>query len=261
LFSQDSDFASTEFVHETADVLTSYCVENSKDFPFLVILERLFDCMLILQHHDENYENVSKNYQWPKNMRTIINAFLKTRTELLTDEMRKMLFRLAKEVLEVLDMDWFAFDVGLLVLLVRLVVVQTRMCLDKPESIDSENLAVCLFILEAAIRCAEDSSFLDDSAATQVANSVQEAALYSIQYWVDAKEQNESLSEEVEVLIYRFTCCLLAIGGAQMLPESLLRKCCERMIQIFEKSIAEKNFTTARLLLPNLDALPQLRDT
>ncbi|KAK6751646.1 hypothetical protein RB195_003207 [Necator americanus] len=250
----------TEFVHDTADILTSFCVGNPKDFPFTPILERLVDCMLTLQHHSENYELVSKEHCWPKNVRTLVHAFLKTRTEMLSDAMRIAVFRLAKEVVETLGTNWFAEDVGLLLLLVHLVVVQTRMCLDEPTTINPESLAVCFHILESAIRCAEESSFVDDSSATQIAKSVREAALYSIQYWVEAKEQNECLPSEVELMIYRFTCCFLAIGGAQMLPESLLQKCSVHMLHVFEQSISSGDFTTACLLLPNLHDLPRLAD-
>ncbi|CAJ0603488.1 unnamed protein product [Cylicocyclus nassatus] len=256
----DGDSASTEFVQETADVLSSYCVRNPKKFPFDDLLQRLTECMLTLQHHGENYELVSKSYSWPKDIRTLVKAFLKTRTEMLTDNMRIQVFKLAKEVLETLGTDWFAPDVSLLVLLVHLVVVQMRMCLDKPETISTESLAVCYFILESAIRCAEESSFVEDVAATQIANSIHEAALYSIQYLVEAKEQKEELSADVENVIYRFVCCILAIGGAQMLPESLMEKCSSHMLEIFERSVTEKDFKKARLLLPVLDTLPQLPD-
>ncbi|VDK85542.1 unnamed protein product [Cylicostephanus goldi] len=118
---------------------------------------------------------------------------------MLTDSMRVQVFKLAKEVLETLGTDWLAPDVSLLVLLVHLVVVQMRMCLDKPETINTESLAVCFSILESAIRCAEESSFVEDAAATQVATSVREAALYSIQYLVEAKEQKEELSADVGI--------------------------------------------------------------
>ncbi|EYC29371.1 hypothetical protein Y032_0006g2943 [Ancylostoma ceylanicum] len=337
----DGDLACTEYVHETADILTSFCVENSKDFPFIAVLKRLTECMLILQHHDENYELVHEHHSWPKNTRAILNSFLKTRTEMLTDEMRTTVFRLTKEVIETLGTDWFAPDVKLLLLLVHLVVVQVRMCLDKPESINLESLAVCFHILESAIRCAEESSFLEDSVVTQMATSIREAALYSIQYLIEAKEQNEHLPEEVihfyhplccrliyselqtavdnrrdrarrfcagttivsmqspcvsaqerraavptlvtgclefavrcycslkflwlitfqvELMVYRFTSCFLAIGGAQMLPEALLQKFSPIMLQIFERSVAARDFKTAHLLLPNLDALPHLND-
>ncbi|EPB78146.1 hypothetical protein ANCCEY_02786 [Ancylostoma ceylanicum] len=208
----DGDLACTEYVHETADILTSFCVENSKDFPFIAVLKRLTECMLILQHHDENYELVHEHHSWPKNTRAILNSFLKTRTEMLTDEMRTTVFRLTKEVIETLGTDWFAPDVKLLLLLVHLVVVQVRMCLDKPESINLESLAVCFHILE------------------------------------------------VELMVYRFTSCFLAIGGAQMLPEALLQKFSPIMLQIFERSVAARDFKTAHLLLPNLDALPHLND-
>ncbi|KAL6737054.1 hypothetical protein Aduo_010729 [Ancylostoma duodenale] len=254
----DGDFACTEYVHDTADILTSFCVENSKYFPFTRILKRLTECMLILQHHDENYELVHEHHSWPKNTRAIVSGFLKTRTEMLTDEMRATVFRLTKEVIETLGTEWFAPDVKLLLVLVHLVVVQVRMCLDKPETINSESLAICFHILESAIQCAEESSFLEDSVATQMATSIREAALYSIQYLVEAREQSEHLPEEVELMVYRFTSCFLAIGGAQMLPEGLLRKFSPILLEIFERSIAVRDFKTAHLLLPNLDSLPYL---
>ncbi|RCN35913.1 hypothetical protein ANCCAN_18217 [Ancylostoma caninum] len=254
----DGDFACTEYVHETADILTSFCVENSKYFPFTEILKRLTECMLVLQHHDENYERVHEHHSWPTNTRAIVSGFLKTRPEMLTDEMRTTVFRLTKEVIETLGTEWFAPDVKLLLLLVHLIVVQVRMCLDKPETINSESLAICFHILESAIRCAEESSFLEDSIATQMAASVREAALYSIQYLIEAREQSEHLSEEVELMVYRFTSCFLAIGGAQMLPEGLLQKFSPILLQIFERSITARDFKTAHLLLPNLDALPHL---
>ncbi|VDM67306.1 unnamed protein product [Strongylus vulgaris] len=46
-----------------------------------------------------------------------------------------------------------------------------------------------------------------------------------------------------------------------MLPESLLRNCSPHMLEIFEKSISGRDFAAARLLLPVLDALPQLTST
>ncbi|KAK6039250.1 hypothetical protein COOONC_23242 [Cooperia oncophora] len=37
------------YIHDTADVLSSYCVKNSKDFPFTCIIERLTDCIIALR--------------------------------------------------------------------------------------------------------------------------------------------------------------------------------------------------------------------
>lgn len=45
-----------------------------------------------------------------------------------------------------------------------------------------------------------------------------------------------------------------------MLPEVVLQKCSPLMLQIFERSVTAKDFKTAHLLLPNLDALPHLAD-
>ncbi|PIO66592.1 Nucleotide-sensitive chloride conductance regulator [Teladorsagia circumcincta] len=82
-----------------------------------------------------------------------------------------------------------------------------------------------------AIHCVEESSLLDDSMATRLATTVREAAFYSIEYWVEAKEQEEHLDESVELILYRFASCLLSIGGAEMLPSSLMEKCSSLLLQ------------------------------
>ncbi|KAK6031899.1 Nucleotide-sensitive chloride conductance regulator [Ostertagia ostertagi] len=142
-----------KYLHDTADVLSSYCVNNSQDFPFTCILHRLTECIANLRSSSENYG------------------------------------------LYALGGKWFAPDLSLLLLLVHIVVVQVRMCLDKPDTINSQSLAVCYHILEMAIECVEESSLLDDSMATRLAATVREAAFYSIEYWVEAKEQEEHLNE------------------------------------------------------------------
>ncbi|KAK5982382.1 Nucleotide-sensitive chloride conductance regulator [Trichostrongylus colubriformis] len=109
-----------------------------------------------------------------------------------------------------------------------------------------------------AIHCVEESSLLDDSTATRLASIIREAALYSIEYWVEAKEQKEDIEENVDRVIYRFVSCLLAIGGAEMLPSSLMQKCSPLLLQVFQREIIGGNSSVACLLLPNLSVLPSM---
>lgn len=81
------------------------------------------------------------------------------------DDTRFRMFRLVKEVVEVsspvfpffllpysfsqtIGTDWFAVNPSLLVLLVHLVVVQSRICLDKHDTTDPQDIAICFHILE-----------------------------------------------------------------------------------------------------------------
>ncbi|KJH48563.1 Nucleotide-sensitive chloride conductance regulator [Dictyocaulus viviparus] len=246
------------YIHETTDILSAYCVKNSKDFPFKLILDKLLECIKVLHQYNDEYEFICSHYEWPQNTRILVNRFLKTKTELITDDTRVSFFCLVKEVVETVGIEWFASDVSLLVLLVLVLVIQIRISLDKPESINTQILAVYFYILEMAIRCVEEPSFLEDSAATKIASSVREAALYSIEYWVKAKEEEENLKEEVEVVLYRFISCVLTIGGAEMLPEDLIWKCSPHLFHVFQRSITNGDCTTPRLLLPCLRFLPNL---
>ncbi|PIO66591.1 hypothetical protein TELCIR_11691 [Teladorsagia circumcincta] len=43
------------YLHDTADVLSSYCVNNSQDFPFTCMLQRLTECIANLRFSCDNY--------------------------------------------------------------------------------------------------------------------------------------------------------------------------------------------------------------
>ncbi|VDO05149.1 unnamed protein product [Haemonchus placei] len=247
-----------EYLHDTVDVLSSYCINNSRYFPFTRILQRLTDCIIVLRPSCSNCDLVCSNHTWPADTRTLIDRALKTKTELITDDTRVLVFHLVKEVVETLGVKWFAPNVPLLLLLVHLIVVQVRISLDKPDNVDPQILSVCYHILEMGIQCVEESTLLDDAAATRIATAVREAAFYSVDYWVKTVEQEEHLNEHVELVLYRFVSCLLAIGGAEILPVPLMRECSPLMLQVFQREIVNGNYSTAHLLLPNLDVLPKL---
>ncbi|KAK6039251.1 methylosome subunit pICln domain protein [Cooperia oncophora] len=179
---------------------------------------------------------------------------------MITDDTRLRILRLVREVFEILGEEWFSPNLSLLLLLVHIAVVQVRMCLDKPDNINSQSLAICYHIIEMAIRCVEESSLLDDSMATRLATVVREVAFYSIEYWVEAKQQGEHLDDNVELVLYRFVSCLLAVDGAEMLPASLMEQCSSLLLDVFQREIANGNHSVAHLLLPNLHVLPKLSE-
>ncbi|KAK5984900.1 hypothetical protein GCK32_018665 [Trichostrongylus colubriformis] len=107
--------------------------------------------MVVLRSRSCNdYELICSHHTWPANMRTLLDRFLKTPTEVLTDDTRVRIFEMVKEGVETLGTKWFAPEASLLILLVHLVVLQIRMCLDRPKSICSRSLAVYYHILEYA---------------------------------------------------------------------------------------------------------------
>ncbi|VDP47739.1 unnamed protein product [Heligmosomoides polygyrus] len=134
------------------------------------------------------------------------------------------MFRLVKEVVETIGTDWFAVNPSLLVLLVHLVVVQSRICLDKHDTTDPQDIAVCFHILEMAIRCVEESSTIEDSVATRMATSIREAAFFAAEFWVGAEEQGQHLPKELAYRIlhgpnsrklfnYSSVCHFIMFGG------------------------------------------------
>lgn len=111
-----------------------------------------------------------------------------------------------------------------------------------------------------SVHSVEESSFLENSTATQIATSVREATLCSIEYWVKTKEEEEKLSDEVEHILYRFISCILTIGGAQMLPETLVQKCSSNLLQVFQQAVTDGDYYVARLALPYLNHFTKLPD-
>ncbi|KAJ1368582.1 hypothetical protein KIN20_029740 [Parelaphostrongylus tenuis] len=257
----DPDNTHSIYLHKALDVLTRFCVENSKDFPFKPIIQRLSQYLKVLQPPDISCESEYRHHVWPENMRILMHRFLRTKTELLSDEIRLSFFSLVNEIVETLEFDWFAPNVSLLSLLVIQVAIEIRMRLDKVEGVSADVLAVCYHILEMAVHCVEESSFLDDSTATQIATSVREAALYSIDYWVKAKEEKEEkLDDKVELVLYRFISCILTVGGAEMLPETLVQQCSPHLLQVFQQAVTDGDYSIARLALPYLNIFNKLPD-
>lgn len=251
-------------LHQTVDALSAFCVKNSQQFPFTGIIERITESMRVLRTFDEHcgdtsYE-LSSRHDWPKDVLTLLDRFLRTRTEMVGDDTRFRMFRLVKEVVETIGTDWFAVNPSLLVLLVHLVVVQSRICLDKHDTTDPQDIAICFHILEMAIRCVEESSTIEDSVATRMATSIREAAFFAAEFWVGAEEQGQHLPKEVKLVLYRFLLCFLAIGGAEMLPSSLVESCSPLLLDVFKREVECGNHTAALLFLPYLHVLPKLSD-
>uniref|UniRef100_A0A0K0D4Z0 Protein SHOOT GRAVITROPISM 6 n=1 Tax=Angiostrongylus cantonensis TaxID=6313 RepID=A0A0K0D4Z0_ANGCA len=151
MLSLDAGNTSSTCLHQVANVLTAFCVEHSEHFPFRPIIKRLSLYMKALQQYSDNYESICCSHDWPQNMRTLTDRFLRTKTELVSDDIRVSFFCLVKEVLETLGTEWFAPNVSLLLLLVHHVVIEIRICLDKVDVATANVLAVCFHILEVRL--------------------------------------------------------------------------------------------------------------
>ncbi|WKY06251.1 hypothetical protein Q1695_006445 [Nippostrongylus brasiliensis] len=249
-----------KFLHDTVDVLSTFCLKKSEEFPFPGITECIVESLALFRTLSEARDSTMSDHEWPKNILVLVERVLRSRSEIISDETRTRMFLLVNEMIETLGVEWLLPNTSVLLLLVHLVVVHSQICLDKHDEKSTQDLAVCFHILEMAIKSVEESSVLDDSVAMRVATSVREAALYSAEYWVKSRDTEECIGDDVEIILYRFLSCYLAIGGADTLPPELGKQCSSLILEVFHRVANKGDLPAALLLLPQICELPKLSD-
>uniref|UniRef100_A0A1I7XUN2 PRD domain-containing protein n=1 Tax=Heterorhabditis bacteriophora TaxID=37862 RepID=A0A1I7XUN2_HETBA len=202
----------------------------------------------------EQYYSAIKNQD-----STILNKDLfQSKPQYISEELMRSTFEIVKGVVEVIGTNWFEADPTLLCLIAHLNTVQTRICLDVPERIKIKDLITCSTIGEICIRCVDYADFLEDDKATILAKAVRDTACYIFEFWGEAKEQGVAIEPEVHLVLYRFVCVFLTIGGSQLLNTSILNKCSNSLLEVCQQAICNNDSSTAYLLLPYLNQLPTL---
>uniref|UniRef100_A0A9J2PDB7 Uncharacterized protein n=1 Tax=Ascaris lumbricoides TaxID=6252 RepID=A0A9J2PDB7_ASCLU len=148
---------------------------------------------------------------------------------------------------------WFDGDPQFLILLSALTHVQLRLILDNPEMINVEDLISCATLGESFIQCVEEGDFLDDQQATMVGRSCQECVSYVCEYLVECrKDETVELQSSAEIVLYRFICSYLAIGGHNTINSSLIDDVLLALVDIARRSCEHGDASVVEMLLPSL---------
>lgn len=249
-------------LNSSLNILINKIKEDTSKFPELNLLNEIKQCLECLANAPAEVLAKQRakfvSLSWPADLRIVLSRIF--RTFKIPEEYTKMAYELATVVNQSLAEDWLMSDPQFLCLLCSLSNGRLRIIMDKPSDIDMDQLIACLQLQEFFFKCVEDDrEWMGDTDATLVSKCCQEAAAFACAYVVEcAKEVNISLHMELFLVLYRYICTFLAIGGAAILEGSLLQETLPILLKVCRYCMSQRDTDSAWILLCNLPVFPQL---
>lgn len=253
---------SVDDLNSMLNSLMKFLKEHTEKFPSMTLLKGSAKCLELLSTKATDRSQVhAVTLSWPRDIRLIIQRLLQTFK--LPEELVVSCYDLCNLAAQVLGPKWLRSDPLFLQLIASLTSGRLRILLEDPSKIDYPQLIACLSLEEAFIQCIEDDTdgILDEKQATSISTSCREAANFVCEYITACtKDDAVSLDMDCSLVLYRFVCAFMAIGGAEILDKETLNSAVPTLLSVCDFCINQRDEQTAGLLLINLADVERLPD-
>ncbi|VDM46012.1 unnamed protein product [Toxocara canis] len=245
-------------VEDVVEVVSKFLYDKTDQLPSAILLRVTND--LLKRLVDEPKEVGKKGFLGraaPNTLRVVIGRLL--HASCLPEEYQSLCFTLSALLVRLLDFHWFEPDPEFLVLLAALTHVQFRVVLGDPLMIRVEDLIPCATLGESFIQCVEEGEFLNDEQATAVSRSCRDCVAYVCEYVTEChRDKSIQLDASIEMVVYRFLCSFLAVGGHQIINRNLVDDILPILIDVARRACEGGDTSMAEMLLPSLSNFESL---
>uniref|UniRef100_A0AC34FD37 Uncharacterized protein n=1 Tax=Panagrolaimus sp. ES5 TaxID=591445 RepID=A0AC34FD37_9BILA len=231
-------------------------LNNTDQFPSKDILKGVQELIERLTSNPQGALYLSCNTSWTGDLLTVIKRLLQTFK--ISEEYISLCFEISAAMLTLFGTKWFKTGDIFSVLLCSLASGQLRMVVEEPDSINPLKLIPVISILEFFIDAVDETDFFSDEDATKMSYHIKDACAFLFEYIAECHKQQQTISEDVMIMFYKFLCTFLSIGGIEMLSQDALTPAVEPMLNVAQSFIFQENLTMAGLFLYNLPAFKSL---
>ncbi|KAI1726767.1 tissue inhibitor of metalloproteinase domain-containing protein [Ditylenchus destructor] len=253
-----------EDIDSTLNVVLKYIKNHTEKFPSTVLLDYIRRCLVHVSQSERR--RVSKtqivSMSWPFDLRLVVRRLLQTFK--IPEEYLVFAFELCSLASQALGSPWLLSDTQFAVLLASLSSGRLRIILQDPSDIPIQQLIHNLSLLEDLIRCVEEdeSDLLDESSATSMSRSAQEAASFICEAITKlAETMNVTTKMDYFLVLYRFICVFLSVGGAKIIDPQTLGAALPTLMRVCKFCINQRDADTAALLIMNLAEFEKLTES
>lgn len=254
-------------INSILSTLLKYIKNNTNEFPSLLLLSYVKKILeyMAFEHRQKLNNSAYISLSWPNDLRLIIQRFFQTFK--IPEDYLIYCYDLSYLATKTIGLMWFYYDPKYAVLLASLTSGRLRIILENEQKINIEQLISCLSLLEDFMECIESDNstdYIDDNAATSISKSCQESATFICECIITFTNKNSenSIARKMEYLlvVYRFLCAFISIGGAKIIDQTLLSQILFILLKVCKFCIDQRDYKTSSLLLLNLNEFEQLND-
>ncbi|KAI1728478.1 tissue inhibitor of metalloproteinase domain-containing protein [Ditylenchus destructor] len=251
-------------IDSTLNVILKYIKTHTEKFPSTVLLDYIRRCLVHVSQSERR--RVSKtqifSMSWPSDLRLVVRRLLQTFK--IPEEYLVFSFELCSLASQALGSPWLLSDTQFAVLIASLSSGRLRIVLQDPSDIPIQQLIHNLSLLEDLIRCVEEdeSDSLDENSATSMSRSAQEAASFICEAIAKlAETMNVTTKMDYFLVLYRFICVFLSVGGAKIIDPQTLGAALPTLMRVCKFCINQRDADTAALLIMNLPEFEKLTES